>query len=171
MPFGSDAVVIDRVGAIVTENCLVALKCVGLVASVTVTLTVAAPAALGIPVIAPVEGSIDNPAGRPVAVQAYGVMPPEAASGPLYTEPTTPFGSAAVVIVSPGAIVTKNCLVPLKCVGLVASVTVTLTVAAPAALGVPLITPVARSIVNPAGRPVAVHVNGGVPPVSANTPL
>jgi hypothetical protein len=107
--------------------------------------------------MSPVAGSIANPAGRPVAVHEYGGVPPAAATGPVYTDPTRPFGSDAVVIVSPAPIVTENCFETLKCVGLVVSVTVTLTVAAPAALGVPVMAPVAGSIANPAGRPVAVQ--------------
>src|ERR1035441_6749261 len=117
----------------VTGNCLVALKWVGLVASVTVTLMVAAPAAVGVPVMVPVPGSIPNPAGRPVAVQAYGVVPPVAVSGPLlYTEPTAPLGRDGVVIPSAGPNVTGNDLLALKWVGLNESVTVTIMVAAPA---------------------------------------
>ena len=55
---------------IVTGNVLLTLKWVGLVASVTVTTMLAAPAAVGVPVMAPVLGSIDNPPARPVAVHA-----------------------------------------------------------------------------------------------------
>ena len=54
----------------VTGNGLLTLKWVGLVASVTVTTMLGAPGAFGVPVMAPVLGLIDNPAGRPVAVHA-----------------------------------------------------------------------------------------------------
>ena len=56
----------------VTGNVLLALRWVGLAPSVTVTFTVAAPAAVGVPVIAPVEALMASPAGRPVTVQLYG---------------------------------------------------------------------------------------------------
>ena len=54
----------------VTGNVLLALRWVGLKESVTVTTMLAAPATVGVPVMAPVLGLIDNPAGRPVAVHA-----------------------------------------------------------------------------------------------------
>src|ERR1035437_4813007 len=118
-------------------NCLVTLKCVGLVASVTVTLIVAGPATVGVPVMAPQEESINNPAGSPVAVHPNGVATPVAATGPLYATPTKPFGSEAVVITRAASIVTENGLVVHKCVGLVASVRVTLIVAGAAPAGGP----------------------------------
>ena len=37
------------------------------VVSVTVTVTVDVPAVVGVPLIRPVEGLMDSPAGRPVA--------------------------------------------------------------------------------------------------------
>jgi hypothetical protein len=47
------------------------------------------------------------------------------------------------------------------------SLTVTVTLNAPDAVGVPEITPVAAAMLNPAGRPVADHVKEGTPPVAA----
>src|ERR1035437_6402403 len=155
----------------VTGNCLLALRWLGLDTSVTVTLMVAGPATVGVPVMAPVPGSIDNPAGSPVAVHTNGVAPPVAATGPLYARPTTPFGSEVVVIASPATIVTENGLATLKGVGLVASVTGTLIVAGPATVGVPVMAPLEESINNPAGSPVAVHTNGVAPPVAATAAL
>ena len=46
---------------------LVAVRCVGFVASVTVTATVLVPAAVGVPLMTPVAGSMPRPAGKPVA--------------------------------------------------------------------------------------------------------
>src|SRR4051812_38183931 len=46
-------------------------------ASVAVTVTVAVPASAGVPVSTPAADSV-RPAGRPVAVQVYGVAPPVA---------------------------------------------------------------------------------------------
>jgi hypothetical protein len=54
--------------------------CCGLPASVTVTVTDTVPTALeaGVPVMAPVEALIVRPDGRPIALKAYGVVPPVA---------------------------------------------------------------------------------------------
>ena len=54
----------------------------------------------------PVPEAIDRPAGRPVADQAYAVVPPDPATVLLYAVPVTPFVSEAVVIV--GAAFTVN---------------------------------------------------------------
>jgi hypothetical protein len=53
---------------------------VGWVESITVIATAADPTevAAGVPVIAPVELLIERPLGRPVALYAYEVMPPDA---------------------------------------------------------------------------------------------
>jgi hypothetical protein len=60
----------------------VAVCNVGVVESVTVTETVAVPTAVVVPVIAPVELLIDNPLGRPLAVNVYGAVPPDAVTVP-----------------------------------------------------------------------------------------
>jgi hypothetical protein len=54
--------------------------CCGWPASVTVTVTETVPTALeaGVPVMEPVEASIVRPDGRPIALKAYGVVPPVA---------------------------------------------------------------------------------------------
>ena len=49
--------------------------------------------------------------------------------------------------------------------------TVTVAVVVPAVLGVPEIVPAAGSIANPAGSPVADHVNGVAPTVAVTGPL
>ena len=46
--------------------------------SVTVTITLYVPAAVGAPEMEPVEGSIERPAGNPEADHEYGAVPPEA---------------------------------------------------------------------------------------------
>ena len=53
----------------VNERFFNALRCVGVVESVTVRFTVNGPDAVGVPVILLLAESTDNPAGRPVAVQ------------------------------------------------------------------------------------------------------
>jgi hypothetical protein len=79
------------------------------VASVTVTVTGKVPLEPGVPVITPEVALMTNGDGSPVADQVNGAIPLEAATGALYAEPTTPLGSAVVVIVSPLLIVIENC--------------------------------------------------------------
>ena len=54
-----------------------------LVESVTVKVTDTVPDPVGTPAIAPVELLMDSPAGRPLAVYLYGVVPPVAVNRPL----------------------------------------------------------------------------------------
>jgi hypothetical protein len=56
---------------------------VGLVASVTVKVTLLVPDVVGVPVIAPVVAFRARPGGSPVADHAYGVLPPVAETVPL----------------------------------------------------------------------------------------
>ena len=127
--------------------------------SVTVTLALKAPETVGVPLITPVDEAIVRPAGNPVAVQLYGVVPPVAATVALYDVPTAPPGRGdAVVMESAGLIVMLRFLLTLRCVGVVESVTVTLAVNVPEAVGVPLTMPVDEAMVKPAGNPVAVQL-------------
>jgi hypothetical protein len=112
-----------------------------------------------------------NGDGSPVALQANGVLPPEAATDALYAKPTTPLGSAVVAIARTGAIVNENCLEAVRFVGVVASVTVTVTGNVPLEAGVPVIAPEVVLMVNGDGSPVADHVNGVVPPVATTVVL
>jgi hypothetical protein len=157
-PPGRDAVVMAIGATIVSDRFLVAVKCVGFVESVTVTATVLVPAVVGLPVMAPLEASMLNPAGSPVADQVYGVVPPLALTGALYAIPATPPGNELVVIVGGAMMVSDRFAVAVKCDGLVESVTVIATVLTPAVVGVPLMAPVDAFKFNPAGSPVADHV-------------
>jgi hypothetical protein len=47
-------------------------------ASVAISVTVELPDAVGVPLICPLEVSIDNPLGRPVALHFSGGLPPVA---------------------------------------------------------------------------------------------
>ena len=68
-PFGSEVVVIDNAAFIAMGSVVETVRCVGPELSVTVNVGFAGPApGAGVPVIAPVEAVIDNPAGSPVAV-------------------------------------------------------------------------------------------------------
>ena len=132
-------------------------RCVGLVESVAVAFTVAAPADVGVPLMTP-AALIVRPAGRAVAVQVYGAVPPLAARVALYDVPTTPRDNADVVTVTGLRTTREKVLVAVRCVGFVESVAVATTVLVPPTVGVPLITPVDVFNVSPAGRPDADQV-------------
>ncbi len=171
-PDGNDVVVIVNCPSIVIERVFVAVRCAGFVESVTVIVTVLVVAVVGVPLICPVDASRVNPAGSPVADQVYGVAPPVAASvTPAYAVFTTPDGSDVVVIANWPAMLIDSVLVALRWVGLVESVTVIVTVLDPAVVGAPVIAPLEASMLRPAGRPVADHVYGVVPPVAATVAL
>ncbi len=80
--------------------------------------------------------------------------------------PTTPLGKDAVVTVSDVEMLSVRFLVAVRCVGLLESVAVMTTVALPADVGAPLITPVDALMVNPAGKPDADQARGGLPPMA-----
>jgi hypothetical protein len=82
-----------------------------------------------------------------------------------------PEDSGDVVVIANGATIVMERLAEAVCWGLVESFTVTFAVLVPAAVGVPLITPVLALIVSPAGRPVADHVYGVVPPEASTVVL
>ena len=56
--------------------------------SLTVAVTVEAPAVVGVPEMTPDVGLTDSPAGSPVAENVYGVVPPDADSVRLAAVPT-----------------------------------------------------------------------------------
>ena len=66
-------------------------------ASFTVTMMVAAPGAVGVPVIVPAADML-RPAGSPVALNVSGAVPPVAAKLAVYAVPTVPLGALAVGI-------------------------------------------------------------------------
>ena len=89
-----------------------------------------------------------------------------ALTGALYAAPVTPPVRDVVVMTSGATIVSDRFLVAVRCVGFVESVTVTATVLVPVAVGVPPMTPLAASMLNPAGKPEADHAYGVVPPLA-----
>jgi hypothetical protein len=74
----------------------------------TVTVMLLVPDAVGLPEIWPEEALIVRPAGNPVADQAYGVVPPLAATGAEYATPTIAVASEEVVIASTGLMVSES---------------------------------------------------------------
>jgi hypothetical protein len=128
-------------------------------------------AAVGVPVMAPVEAFSDNPAGNVplVSDQAYGVVPPDAVSLAEYATPTCPFGSDVVVLVSVLGAMVSVIATDALCAGLLESVTVKVSGAPDiAAVGVPVMAPVEAFSDNPAGSVplVSDQVYGFVPPVA-----
>jgi len=148
------------------------VRWLGLVESVTVITAVLFPAGpVGVPVITP-AALIESPAGKPVAVKVYGAVPPLALTVvAVYATPTTPAGSEVVVIASGVTIVIGRLAVAVEWVGVAESVTVMAAVLVAAGpLGVPVIKP-AVLIESPAGKPVAVKVNGATPPLARTCAL
>ena len=82
-------------------------------------------------------------------------MPPAAASACEYASPAMPLGSVAVEIDSAGSTVIESARVA---VWLAASPTWTVNACVSAAVGVPLMTPVPRSRLRPAGSAPTVTV-------------
>ena len=79
--------------------------------SVTVSVTVVEPAAVGVPVMAPVLELMERLAGSPVADHVYGVAPPVAATLAEYGLPATPTGRGDAVVIETGArTFNVNCL-------------------------------------------------------------
>jgi hypothetical protein len=110
-------------------------------------------AAVGVPLMTPVDAFSERPAGIVPLVRAhvYGVVPPVAASVVLYGEPTVPFGKELVVILTVEVIVRASVTV-LDTIGDSESLTLKLNEAAfAAAVGVPLITPLDALRESPAG--------------------
>ena len=70
LPFVSVDVEIASEATTLSVRLLVAVRWVGAVESVTVTDSVLLPAAVGVPVMAPVDAFTLKPAGRPVTAHA-----------------------------------------------------------------------------------------------------
>ena len=130
--------------------------------SVTCTVKLLVPAVVGVPYnwlmfrVKP-AGSVPE-----MMAQVYCGVPPLAPSDPMYVVPTVPGNSELVVIHSAELIVKANAL---DAVALALSVTCTVKLLVPDALGVPLNTP-APLRVKPAGREPEITVQevyGGVP--------
>ena len=73
-------------------------------ASVAVTVKVQVPLPVGVPLISPVLGLIDNPAGKEPSVIAnvIGDLPPETFSGSEYGVPVIPSRSVFGVVIAVG---------------------------------------------------------------------
>ena len=134
--------------------------------SAAVTVNVYVPAAVGVPPIAPVAAFRANPVGRlpVVTLKASAPVPPVAVTVWLYARLAVQFGNVTVVIDTPGLIVTVYAWLAV-CPNV--SLAITVNVYVPAAVGVPLITPLAAVKLSPPGRlPAMLRVSAPVPPVT-----
>jgi hypothetical protein len=144
------------------------LDAVCLLLSVTVTVTLAVPAAVGVPLMLPPALRF-NPAGSAplLTAQVYPPVPPLAVSVCEYADPTVPAGNDVVVIVSVGAAIAM--LSALDAVCLLLSVTVTVTLEVPVAAGVPLMLPPALRLSPAVSVPLlTAQVYPPVPPLPAS---
>jgi hypothetical protein len=162
VPAGNDDVVIFNAGALIRIERAAFVEREPL--SVTLTVKPDVPAAVGVPEI--VLPARVNPAGSdPLATdQVYGGVPPDAFSVCEYPTPTVPAGNDEVLMFNAGALIVSDS--PALADPEALSVTLTVKLDDPAAVGVPEIVPPARF--SPAGSdPVTTdHVYGGDPPVA-----
>jgi hypothetical protein len=114
---------------------------------------------VGVPLIKPVaESSVAHAGSLPAdTFHVRAPVPPIAISICEYGTPTVATLSAVVVMVSGGFVTVIVVVAGAVCGGLPESVTVNVTVADPAAFGVPLTTPVAEFNVKPDGSVPAVN--------------
>src|SRR3982751_6419387 len=97
------------------------VKWVGLVESVTCSVTVRVPAEVGVPLMTPVVAFIVNPGGKFVADQVYGAVPPVATAVALYDVPLMAGDNELVVIVSGATTARVRVFVAVRGAGLVES--------------------------------------------------
>jgi hypothetical protein len=149
--------------------------CTGLPASLTVTVKLLVPVAVGVPEIRPVAEARLRPAGRLLALtdQVYGVVPPLACSRFEYLVPLSPEGSDDVVIARGRGATARVRVTDFVCTGLDESATLKVKLVELLAVGCPEMIPVDAARLSPAGRlPEEInHVYGAVPPVALSMVL
>ena len=133
--------------------------------SVTCAVKLNVPAVVGVPLITPVVAFRFRPAGRKLCDIDHekGVVPPAVAIVVEYAVAAVAGGSVVVVIVSAVAMVIERSRVT---AAPALSATRTVKLETPFVEGVPVITPVAATMLRPVGNVPAVtdHVRGEVPP-------
>jgi hypothetical protein len=167
-------VILTGVTASVMLSAWVAVCAVGVVESVTLTVKLKVPDAVGVPEIEPVEAVKLSPAGNEpeLMLQMYGVVPPVAASVAVYAVPCVPFDSELVVMLTADVVLESTVMlrawVAVWAVGVVESVTFTVKLNVPAEVGVPEITPLDAVKLSPGGRrpELMLQVYGVTPPVA-----
>ncbi len=128
--------------------------------------------------MAPVPESNVSPGGNPLALHAYGVVPPVAVSVALYAVPCVAGGKDVVVMEigppPPAALtVILSGIAAVVAGGVELSTAFTVKLLVPVALGVPEIAPVAGDKLSPVGsEPLAIdHVIVPVPPLEVSIVL
>jgi len=136
-------------------SCCVAVCAVGVVESVTFTVKLNEPEPVGAPEICPVEAVRLRPGGSTpeLMLHVYGVVPPLAASVTLYAVPCVPLANELVVMLTGVTLVFMTMLSAFDavCAGVVESVTFTVKLNVPEAVGVPEITPLVGMMLSPEG--------------------
>lgn len=171
VPFLPAAKLVDVIESpeaeIVSDSCVDAV-CTGDPLSLTATVKVAVPVAVGVPEILPALESV-SPAGRlpDASDHVYPGVPPVALKVVLYELPFWPAARLVDVIEIPEAEIVSDSCADAVTAGDALSATATVKVAVPVAVGVPEITPALDSV-SPSGKlPDAIdHVYPGVPPVA-----
>jgi hypothetical protein len=169
VPLGRAVVVMLGAGATVRLNTFVAVEDA---LSVTFTVNVKDPTAVGEPEMAPVAGFSASPAGNAPTLtdQVKGGAPAAAVIVWAYAAPAVIDGSVgAVVILSPATTTIDNASVAGDVKALSLNWTVKLNV--PATVGLPVMAPVAELSDREVGSDPAItdQVKGGTPPVPART--
>jgi len=83
-------------------------------ASVAVTVTLKVPPAVGVPLKTPVAALIERPAGRPLAAQVYGPVPPAACTVAEYADVVDPPGRDVVAIATAGTPSATEVVMPVR---------------------------------------------------------
>jgi hypothetical protein len=131
--------------------------------SVTVMVTSKLPVAVGVPATCPVAALSVRPAGRvPVYDHVNDGVPPAATRLSLYAVPDLPLSSLPESVGAPFTTIVRLTLDVIA----FESVTVIVALKLFAVVGVPPIVPLAALIDRPGGKPVALQVYPGVPPVA-----
>jgi hypothetical protein len=140
--------------------------------SVTLTVKLKVPDAVGVPEIVPLVESVRAPGNDPeLTLQLYGVVPPVAASVAEYAVPTCPPARELVVICTGTTDVVTVMLNDFVAVwaGDEESFAWTVNVNVPAPVGVPEIVPLVESVRPPGNEPeLTLQLYGVVPPVAAS---
>ena len=141
-------------------------------ASFTCTVNDTVPDVVGVPEITPVDATRLNPVGSVPALtlQLYGVVPPLACSVAEYAVPTAPPDNDVVATVGGCAAAATAILKAFVPVLFAASVTCTVNETVPDVVGVPEITPVDATRLNPVGSVPALTLQlyGVVPPLACS---
>src|SRR5271165_919618 len=149
----SPTVVITSGAAVTVIDRFAEAEAGGFSASLTFTVKLAVPRAVGLPEIAPVTGFRLSPAGSEPCVidQVLGGIPPDAASFTEYETSAVAAASEVVVTVSGSTVTVIDRFAEAEAGGFSESLTCTVKLVVPPADGMPAIRPVVGTSVSPGG--------------------